>query len=258
MNAETTAMSTAYRWDWMKRLDPITKGIWLLSTGLAVMLTMSLTAQVLWISSVLLIAVSGAGWSMRNWRMLALWGIGFGVPILVFQWLAIPGDTPLWPGITGGLLTEEALQASAALTLRSMTLFASSVVFATTTEPRDVVLALIGRLRVPERLAYAAAIALRFVPLLVGEAEEIRHAQRMRRMAPVKGIGGRLRAVRRLIPALAQSALRHVHGVSAAMEAKRFGKGGQRTMRRQLRISPLGAALAAASMIAAAGTGWLL
>lgn len=257
MDVNSVTVSAAYRWDWLKRIDPITKGIWLLSTGLAVMLTMSLTAQVLWLASVLLIAVSGAGWRMRNWRMLAWWGIGFGVPILVFQWLAIPGETPLWPGLTGGLLTEEALRDSAALTLRSMTLFTSSIVFATTTEPRDVVLALIGRLRVPERLAYAAAIALRFVPLLIGEAEEIRHAQRMRRMAPAKGIGGRLRAVRRFIPALAQSALRHVHGVSAAMEAKRFGKGGQRTVRRQLRISPLGAALAAASMIAAAITGWL-
>lgn len=252
MDAGTAAVIPASRWDWMKRLDPITKGIWLLSTGLAVTLTMSLYGQVLWIASVLLIAVSGAGWSMRNWRMLALWGIGFGVPILVFQWLAIPGDTPLWPSVTGGLLTEEALRDSAALTLRSMTLFTSSIVFATTTEPRDVVLALIGRLRVPERLAYAAAIALRFVPLLIGEAEEIRHAQRMRRLAPMKGIGGRLRAARRLIPALAQSALRHVHGVAAAMEAKHFGKGGARTVRRQLRISPLGAALAAASLLAAA------
>ncbi|MGZ9585435.1 energy-coupling factor transporter transmembrane component T family protein [Paenibacillus marinisediminis] len=245
-------------WTWLTRIDPITKGIWLLSTGLAVMLTMSLFGQLAWFLSVVLLALCGAGWSWRHWNMLGLWVLGFGVPLFVFQWLVLPGETAVWPNVTGGVLTEEAMVASAALTLRSMTLFASSILYATTTEPRDVVAALVGRLHVPERLAYAAAIALRFVPLLVGEAEEIRHAQRLRRKTPLRGLGGRLSAARQLLPAVAQSALRHVHGVSAAMEAKRFGTAGRRTVWRQLRIMPLGAGLAAASLLAAAASIWML
>ena len=248
---EATVERTAFDRKWMARIDPITKGVWLLSTGLAVTLTLSVFGQAIWLLSVLLIALTGAGWTSRQWKMLGLWALGFAVPIFLFQWLVLPGETALQLAPAGQLLTLEALQVSSALTLRMMTLFASSCVYATTTEPRDVVVALVGRLRVPERLAYAAAIALRFVPLLIGEAEEIRHAQRLRRLAPVHGVGPRLKAALQLLPAIAQAALRHVHGIAAAMEAKRFGMAGTRTMWRQLRIMPLGIGLAAASVAAA-------
>ncbi|MCG7408566.1 energy-coupling factor transporter transmembrane protein EcfT [Paenibacillus sp. ACRRX] len=233
---------------WLHRLDPITKGIWLLSTGLAVMMTMSLAGQAAWFASVLLFAWTGGDWSGRQWRLLFIWLLGFGIPLIVFQWLVLPGETPILSSLTGKLLTEEALRDSVSLTLRSMTLMASSIVYATTTEPRDVVVALVGQLRVPDRVAYAAAIALRFVPLLLAEAEQMRHAQRLRRMAPARGVGERLRSARQLLLAVTQAALRHVHIVSTSMEAKRFGQGGQRTLRRKLRIRPQGIGLAAVSI----------
>ncbi|TVX88278.1 energy-coupling factor transporter transmembrane component T [Paenibacillus agilis] len=243
---------------WLRRLDPLTKGIWLLCTGLAVMLTLSLTAQLLWYLVVLILAGTGAGWRLKQWRLFALWAMGFGLPLLLFQWLMLPvgGDEPLWQpfGSGGPALTASALELSAALTLRSMTLFASSIVYATTTEPRDVVVALTQQLRMPDKLAYAAAVALRFVPLLLAEAEQIRRAERLRRLTPVRGVGGRLQSARRMALAIVRSALRHVQDVSTAMEAKRFGSARARTHWRRVAISPAGWLFAAASIGAAAAT----
>ncbi|WCF08834.1 energy-coupling factor transporter transmembrane protein EcfT [Paenibacillus thiaminolyticus] len=239
---------------WLLRIDPLTKGVWLLSTGLAVMISMKVEWQAGWFLAVLLIALSGSGWTARRWRLVSLWIGGFALPLLLFQWLVLPGDTP-W--LTAGklTLTREAGLQSAALTLRAMTLFLSSLVFAGTTAPRDVVLAMSRYLRLPDRFAYAAAIALRFVPILLAETARIRHAERLRRLVPPHSAAERLERLQRVIAGAAAHTLRRVQDIATAMEAKRFGAA-PRTYRRQLVFAAPGIGLALASVLGAAATWW--
>lgn len=242
---------------WLHRIDPLTKGIWLFSTGFASMMTTSLAGQAVWFASVLLIAWTGAGWSLTRWRLVLGWCAGFGLPLIWFQWLVLPGQTPLFGSGTGRWFTEEALVLAAALTLRALVMFLTSIVFATTTEPRDVVAALVGKLRVPPKFAYAAAVALRFVPLLTREAEQIRRAQQLRTLTREKGLQARLGEVKQLSLALVRSALREVQTVSTAMEAKQFGRGA-RTQRRELSIPLSGKLFALLSCGAAILSVWLI
>ncbi|MCE5168636.1 energy-coupling factor transporter transmembrane protein EcfT [Paenibacillus profundus] len=238
---------------WLLNLDPITKGIWLLSTGLAAIVTLNLSWQSAWFGAVLAIGLSGADWSLGRWGKTLLWLLGFGLPLFLFQWLVLPGETP-WLRAGGLVLTAEAYRDSLTLTLRAMTLFLSSLLYASTTAPRDVVVALSHHMRLPDRFAFAVAIALRFVPLLTEEAARIRHAQRMRQLAPPRGLGERLGIARRYGVTVAANALRHVQEVATAMEVKRFGAVATRTHWRRLRFAPAGIGVAAASVVAAAAT----
>lgn len=241
---------------WLTRIDPITKGVWVFSTGLASMLTDSVTGQAVWLLLVLLIAWTGAGWSSRRWRLVLGWCLGFGLPLIGFQWLVLPGHTPLIDESFGRWFTREALLLSIALTLRTLIMFMTSILFASTTEPRDVVAALVLKLHVPPKFAYAAALALRFVPLLAREAEQIKRAQELRALTPKRGLGSWLKRMRQLILAVIQAALREVHTVSIAMEAKCFGKG-TRTQRRKLHISMTGKLFAIGSLGAMLLSIWL-
>ncbi|WP_195576108.1 energy-coupling factor transporter transmembrane component T family protein [Paenibacillus sp. 1001270B_150601_E10] len=244
---------SARRLDWLTRIDPITKGIWLLSTGFASMMTVSAAGQALWLLSILVIAGTGADWSMRRWKLVLGWCAGFGLPLVIFQWLVLPGQTPMFG--SGRWLTEEAFVMSITLTCRALVMFLSSIVFATTTEPRDVIAALVGKLRVPAKFAYAAAIALRFVPLLTREVEQVRQAQKLRALTRSTGMKARIKRSAALMLAVVHAALREVQTVTTAMEAKQFGKG-ERTQWRKLSITHAGKLLACCSLGAAAASIW--
>ncbi|UHA75933.1 energy-coupling factor transporter transmembrane protein EcfT [Paenibacillus sp. 481] len=238
---------------WLHQWDPITKAIALLSAGWAVIWTMDLAWQIGWFATVVGAGVIGSGWSGRQWRQAAIWLLGFGGPLVLFQWLVLPGETP-WLTFGSLTLTLEALRDSLALTLRTLTLFLSSLLFATTTKPRDVVVALAHHLRLPPRFAYAVAIALRFVPLLAAEAAHIRHAQRLRPRAPARGLKQRLSIAGRYVLTVAVNALRHAQEVATTMEAKRFGAVAERTYWRTLYIAPIGKVMAAAVFAAMMAT----
>lgn len=238
---------------WLNRIDPITKGIWLFGTGLAVMASMKLEWQIGWFSSLLIIGLTGSGWSASRWRMVLTLLIGFALPLFIFQCLVLPGES-IKITILGLHLTEEAFRISLTLTLRAMTLFLSSLLFASTTAPRDVVIALSHHIRLPDRFAFSVAIALRFVPLLAEEARSIREAQRLRQLAAPIGASDRLRLMYQYAAAVISGAMRRVQNVATAMEAKQFGSASARTTWRTLRFTVIGNCFAALSVAAMAVT----
>lgn len=238
---------------WLSRIDPITKGIWLFGTGLAVMISMKLNWQLGWFLSLLIIGVTGAGWSGARWRTVLILLLGFALPLFLFQCLVLPG-TKIRFTILGLNLTEEACRTSLTLTLRAMTLFLSSLLYAATTEPRDVVTALSHHLKLPNRFAFAVAIALRFVPLLAEEARNIRETQRMRQLTAPQGIGERMRLAGQYVAAVTSSAMRRVQNVATAMEVKQFGATAVRTSWRTLRFTVFGISFATAAVGAMTAT----
>jgi energy-coupling factor transport system permease protein len=174
---------------------------------------------------------------------LPLW---FGLPYFGLQLLFVPGTTPLLK-FGSFFLTAEALDYSAAVSLRLLTLVLASLIFIVTTDPRDVVLALAQKLRVPYRFAFAVSVALRFLPILEGEAEILRAAQKLRGQGKPEGVRNRFEWYRRFAYSVFVITVQRVQTIAEAMENKAFGKHRERTYRRLLAISPQGKALMAVS-----------
>ena len=234
------------------RIDPLSKFVWLVSVSVLALRYASAPMQAALFCAVALQGVLLARLSLRSlWRGLRfpLW---FVVPYFVLQLVFVPGETEL-TRVGTFVLTAEALDYAAAIALRLVTLILASLLFVATTDPRDVVLALAQKLRVPYRFAFAISIALRFVPVLEEEAELVRAAQRLRGLGEPAGLKHWLSWRKRFALAVFASAIRRVQKTAEAMEAKHFGAYRDRTYRKTVTVPPAGIVLSAVSGLAAAG-----
>lgn len=150
-------------------------------------------------------------------------------------------------------VTSEALWRGGAIALRVLCFAGYSMLFMLTTDPTDVMLALVQHWRVPPAIAYAAMAAYRFVPLFAIEAESIRLAHRVRGLGEGRGLGGRLEAGRRFAIPLLASAIRRAERVAIAMESKGFDGHSPRTYFRTLRWSTTDVLFVVAVLAAFAG-----
>jgi energy-coupling factor transport system permease protein len=130
---------------------------------------------------------------------------------------------------SGYVLTAEALETSAAMTLRFVVLIESFSVFFLTTSPDHLGLAL-EQTRVPYEFAFAFTTAVRFVPVLAEEAQTIMDAQKARGLELEKG--GFLKRIRNYVPVLIPlivSAIRRSLELAEAMESRAWGATKKRT-----------------------------
>jgi len=233
------------------RLDPLTKFVWLLCVSIVAIGFDKAAIHIALLALIVLIGTTLAHLKLRKQFRAMRLPIAFGIPYFVLQLFLLPGTTPLVK--TGSLvLTVEALDVAAAVSLRLLTLVLASLLFIATTDPRDVVLAVAQKLRVPYRFAFAVSIALRFLPLLEAEAALIRSASRLRGLEPPKGVRPRIRAALRFAAAVFVSAISRVQSIAAAMDAKAFGASNSRTYLRTVSIRAGGLALATSSIVATA------
>lgn len=134
------------------------------------------------------------------------------------------------------VLTAEALETSAAMTLRFVVLVESFSVFFLTTSPDHLGLAL-EQTRVPYEFAFAFTTAVRFVPVLAEEAQTIIDAQKARGLELEKG--GFLKRIRNYVPVLIPlivSAIRRSLELAEAMESRAWGATKKRTNLYALRL----------------------
>jgi len=239
---------------WYHRLDPVSKFVWLACVSVLCLAFETAAAQGVLLLSVVLLGRCAAGLTLRaQWRGIRL-PFYFGIPYFFLQLLFLPGETSLL-AIGSVILTVEALDYAAAVSLRLLTLVLASLLFIATTDPRDVVLALAQQLRIPYRFAFAVSIALRFLPILEAEASLVRSAQRLRGLPADQSGGFRDRIKmgfaneRRFAFSIFAGAVRRVQRMAEAMEGRAFGLYRGRTYLRQLRISRSGAALSFGSII---------
>jgi energy-coupling factor transport system permease protein len=137
---------------------------------------------------------------------------------------------------SGYMLTAEALETSAAMTLRFVVLVESFSVFFLTTSPDHLGLAL-EQTRVPYEFAFAFTTAVRFVPVLAEEAQTIMDAQKARGLELEKG--GFLKRIRNYVPVLIPlivSAIRRSLELAEAMESRAWGATKKRTNLYALRL----------------------
>lgn len=150
---------------------------------------------------------------------------------------ATPGSHPrlLW-SIGPVTVTDQAVAYSLAVFFRLIGFFAASLLFVLTTDPTDVVQALIQRLKVSYRFGYGVHAAYRFVPFFEGELATIRTAHRLRGVPEGGGPIGRIRSyVGYLVPLLA-GGVRRAERVALAMDARGFGAYPDRTFYRRSRL----------------------
>lgn len=221
---------------WFHRLDPLSKFIWLACISALCILYSSIQVQLALFSLVIVM-----GWMAANLTLRKMWhGIRypfwFGVPYFLLQLIFVTGKTTLLQ-LGNFVLTEEALMYASAVTLRLLTLVLSSLLFVTTTNPRDLVASLSQQAHVPYRFAFGISIALRFVPLLKQEAMSIQAAQQLRGMSRPQNLLDKLRWRHRFLFALFVGAIRRVEGIANAMEMKGFGMMPLRTWRTEVRMS---------------------
>jgi energy-coupling factor transport system permease protein len=215
--------------------------------GLAVFAAAGLVAYVL----------SGvpAAWFWRAFRPL-LWLIGL---TFLTQLLFAPGE-PFFSWWVFDV-SWEGLQFAAFLSLRLLVLVLIGSVLTLTTAPLALAdgLAWLGRplrrVRVPtDELALMVTIALRFIPTLLVELDQIMRAQRSR--GADFGSGGPIRRAKALVPVLTPLfvlSFRRADELALAMEARCYRPGIVRTRLHPLRAGAADAALLAvtAAVIAA-------
>lgn len=100
-------------------------------------------------------------------------------------------------------------------------MFAFQLVFMTS-EPRDIVLGLV-RIGIPYRVAFLFSTTFRFVPLLLGELENMKEAQRLRGIDVDRvGIFGKINLLARLLVPLILNCLTKAQHMEIALQAKGF------------------------------------
>lgn len=192
--------------------------------------------------TIFVIAKFGAGLStIKLLKTTAIVGIG-SIFIVVFQSLLYPGQTvifrfgpihPTWEGVKIGL----------AIGLRLLSVVATSVVIARTTDPRDIYLTMI-KLGLPYRVAHMLFTALRFIPMMQYEATVILEAQRVRGIAKEKGgLKNFLERMRKFLIPLLAVGVRRADQAAIAAEVRCFGLYKERTHLRKMSFSKQGWAL---------------
>jgi energy-coupling factor transport system permease protein len=111
--------------------------------------------------------------------------------VFVFQVLFRPGGQVLFTvfpsswSVVGGWLpvTEGGVLYGIAMSLRMLCIVSAFPVILSTTQPRDIIMAMVDTLRVPYDYAFMFTAALRFMPIVMAEVSTISQAQRSRAYA---------------------------------------------------------------------------
>ncbi len=156
--------------------------------------------------------------------------IGIGIPYFVLSVFTVQSGAVIARiGIVQ--ITSGGLDYGATMTLRIFILCMTSVALSLTTDYRELVSALVQKLKVPYRFAYGLALALTFLPLLREEAKLALAARRLRGERRERGIEG-LRQNREYLAAVFTGAIRRIQHIAGAMDAKGFGAYSDRTFYR--------------------------
>ena len=216
-------------------LDPRTK----LLSLLAVMTVLVLTADpfvyllfTLFLLAVVAVSRVPPGLVLRNLRPF-LW-----LFLITFVLNMFHGEGRiLWtvPG-AGWQITDLGLQRAGIYTVRIGLLIVFAALFTLTTSPMDItdglvrLLAPLKRLKVPvQEFALMMTIAIRFIPLLLEEADRIQKAQMARGARFDGNLVQRVRSLIPLVVPLFISAFRKADELALAMEARGYRIGKERT-----------------------------
>ncbi len=128
------------------------------------------------------------------------------------------------------VVTAEQLYYQLNVCLKYLCTIPMVLVFICTTNPSEFAASL-SRIGVSYRISYAVALALRYIPDVQREYEEISLAQQARgvEMSSKAGLISRLKSASGILIPLILSSLERIETIANAMELRGFGKGRRRT-----------------------------
>lgn len=148
-------------------------------------------------------------------------------------------------------ITFETIFYCITLSLKYIAIMPITILFLFTTHPSNFASSL-NRIGVPYRVAYSVSIALRYIPDVKAEVENIINAQEARGVAFKKGdagIGTRLKNYATVMMPLLLSSFNRIETVSNAMDLRGFGKNKKRTWYHRRKYSTPDVAFAAVSVV---------
>jgi ABC-type cobalt transport system, permease component CbiQ and related transporters len=154
-------------------------------------------------------------------------------------------------GLGRYVITYETIFYCVTLSLKYIAIMPITILFIFTTHPSNFASSL-NRIGVPYRVAYSVSIALRYIPDVKAEVENIINAQEARGVAFKKGdagIGKRLKNYATVMVPLLLSSFNRIEVVSNAMDLRGFGKNRKRTWYHRRKYSKQDIAFMAASGI---------
>lgn len=231
-------------------LNPLTK----LALALLVAVEVSTTVEPVSPLAIALLAFCAAkvlgrlpwGVFVRPWTLVGVLSIGMFWTSTLFYAGAGTGSVVLEAGPLR--ITTAALVYGLTIAARLLAIFSASLLYVLTTDPTELVLALIQQAKLPYRIGYAVFVAYRFLPLVQEEFGNIQAAHRVRGIRDDGGVVGRIRTIwGYLIPLLAIS-VRKAERVALAMDSRAFGALPERTYYRTTSIGRRDTLFAACSL----------
>lgn len=218
------------------RLDMRVKFALLLMASTLIFIWNSLLLQAIFLAAIVTLMLAAGVRLATLWRLVVILMPAL-ILITVIQGLWSPfGVTPLftlpadWRFVGGwNIFHIEGLLFGLVVCCRLLIpMFAFQLVFMTS-EPRDIVLGLV-RIGVPYRVAFLFSTTFRFVPLLLGELENMKEAQRLRGIDVDRaGFLGKITLLARLLVPLIINSLTKAQHMEIALQAKAFTGSKHRT-----------------------------
>ncbi|HBT48079.1 MAG TPA: energy-coupling factor transporter transmembrane protein EcfT [Peptococcaceae bacterium] len=236
----------------LHNLHPLTKVVWSLAVVTAAFFLQGpLPLLLLWAS---VLAVAGAGKVLRQ-VLPALKGLALlaGLFFLFQVFLIREGNTvfTLFPAKGIGQVTDVGLYACTVLALRMLAMTSTIPVLLATTNPKDMVVAFVEKLKVPYLYAFMLVTSLRFIPILQEQLDLVLQAQRARgRDLEGRNFIKRVKAVVPLALPLLLVSIRRSRTLAISLETRGFGSG-PRTHLRPLAFRPADIAATAACLLLA-------
>ncbi|BAS27324.1 energy-coupling factor transporter transmembrane component T family protein [Limnochorda pilosa] len=214
------------------RLHSLTKLAWAVAVFVVAVALRPVWALALLYLSVLAVAAAARLLGPNRAYYVSL-GVFGGVILLGQILFDHPGSTLValapthWPILGPALrITDVSLVRGLQMALRMLAVTGVFPVLLGATQPRDLVMALVERLRVPYDYAFLFVTTLRWMPMLVDEFDQVQQAQRSRAYRPAgRGPLAKARAYAPLAVPLVLLSMRHAQRLAVAMETRGYGAG---------------------------------
>ncbi len=182
-------MEYVYRRSPIHDLHPLTKLVWSV-----VILILALMLDAPWYLAGIILSVILVGYIARVGKETLVYTGGllvFSIIIFLLQVWFRPGGRVLfsvfpsrWPVVGGWLpVTVGGVLYGLSMSLRVLSIVTPFSVILSTTQPRDIIMALVDKLHVPYDYAFMFTTTLRFIPVITAEVTTISQAQRSRAYA---------------------------------------------------------------------------
>jgi energy-coupling factor transport system permease protein len=197
-------MEYVHRHSIIHDLNPLTKLLW---SVVVLFLALILDSPWYLIAIIISVMIVGAIGKVGKETLVYMGGLlAISVVVFLFQVLFRQGGEVYftifpssWPVVGGWLpVTEVGVLYGIAMSLRVMCIVSPFSVILSTTQPRDIIMALVEKLHVPYDFAFLFTTTLRFIPVVAAEVNTISQAQRSRAY-PIEGWNP-IRKIQALIP----------------------------------------------------------